>query len=309
MKFDIITIGESLVELSTDEKLKDAECLHKYFGGDAIACAVSAKRLGSEVGFVTKIGNDAFKEFLLNAWKEEGLDISQVGECDERNGLYLIARPTYNQKEFAYYRKKIAPSKLSVDDINPDYIKNAKIIYSSGVTQSLSVSAREAVKKAFEAAKDMQILTSYDPNYIPALSSFDDAKECLDEVIPYVDILFLSARHDLQLAGIESVDTAIKYFWDKGVSTVVIKSGMEQGYYIGYNGTISFTEFYTNDVCDTTCSGDAFNGGFLHGITHGCTPLEASRLASVVAGLQAKGIGAIKSIPYHDEVYSIFKGG
>lgn len=309
MRFDIITIGESLVELSTDEKLKDAECLHKYFGGDAIACAVSAKRLGSEVGFVTKIGNDAFKEFLLNAWKEEGLDISQVSECDERNGLYLIARPTYNEKEFAYYRKKIAPSKLSVDDINLDYIKNAKIIYSSGVTQSLSVSAREAVKKAFEAAKDMQILTSYDPNHIPALSSFDDAKECLDEVIPYVDILFLSARHDLQLAGIESVDAAIKYFWDKGVSTVVIKSGLEQGYYIGYNGTISFTEFYTNDVCDTTCSGDAFNGGFLHGITHGCTPIEASRLASVVAGLQAKGIGAIKSIPYHDEVYSIFKGG
>ena len=98
---DIIAIGESLVELSTDEKLKDAECLHKYFGGDALATAVTAVRLGSRVGFITKLGNDAFKDFLLDGWRHEGLDISQVSFADERNGLYLIARPSYTEKEFA----------------------------------------------------------------------------------------------------------------------------------------------------------------------------------------------------------------
>ena len=39
------------------------------------------------------------------------------------------------------------------------------------------------------------------------------------------------------------------------------------------------------------------------------TPFEASRFASIVAGLQAKGIGAIKSIPYKNEVYGIFERG
>ena len=42
-KLDIITIGESLVELSAEEKLKDAEYLYKYYGGDALATAVSSK--------------------------------------------------------------------------------------------------------------------------------------------------------------------------------------------------------------------------------------------------------------------------
>lgn len=307
-KLDIIAIGESLVELSTDEKLKDAECLHKYFGGDALATAVAAQRLGSKVGFVTKLGNDAFKNFLLEGWRSEGLDISQVTLAEERNGLYLIARPNCKEKEFAYYRKKTAPAKLSVDDISENYIENSKIIYASGITQSLSLSAREAVKKSFEIAHEAHILTAYDPNFNPEISSLDDAKECFEEVISNVDILFISTKHDMDILGITSIDAAIKYLWDKGVSAVIIKSAADNGYYIGYNGTITFTEFYTNDVCDTTCSGDAFNGGFLHGITHGCTYIEAAQLASIVAGLQAKGIGAIKSIPHREEVYSVFKG-
>lgn len=307
-KLDIIAIGESLVELSTEEKLKDAECLHKYFGGDALATAVTAVRLGSKVGFITKLGNDAFKDFLLEGWKEEGLDISQVTFANERNGLYLIARPSYLEKEFAFYRKKTAPAKLSVEDISEEYISNSKVVYSTGITQALSLSAREVVKKSLELAHNMQLFAAYDPNFISSVSTLEEAREYFDEVISNVDILFMSAKHDLPILGIESIDASIKYLWDKGVSIVVIKSGLDKGYYIGYNGNITFIDFYTTDVSDTTCSGDVFNGAFLHGITHGCPPIESTRLASIAAGIQAKGIGAIKSIPYHDEVYSIFKG-
>lgn len=307
-KLDITVIGEGLVELSTDNSLKNAECLQKYYGGDVLATAVAAKRSGSKVGFITKLGDDAFKDYLLESWKNEGLDVSNVTLTNERNGLYLIARPNYSHKEFAYYRKKIAPAKLSVDDISADYIENSKIIYASGITQSLSVSAREAVRKSFELAHEFGNQTAYDPNFIPEISSADDAKEYFEEIIHNTDILFMSTKRDFELLGIESVDTAIKLLWDRGVSIVVVKSSHDNGYYTGYNGNISFTEFYTHDVVDTTCSGDAFNGGFLHAVLHGLNTIEATRFASIVAGLQAKGIGAIKSIPYGEQVYSIFKG-
>lgn len=307
-KLDIIAMGECLVELSTDLSLQDAECLNKYFGGDALTTAVAAARLGSRVGFITKLGNDAFKNFFINAWKSEGLDTSQVTAIDERNGLYLIARPDAQGKEFAYYRKKIAPTKLSINDISEEYIASSKIVYASGITQSLSLSAREAVKAAFQIAKEKNILTAYDPNFLPQISTIDDAREYFDEILPHVDILFMSAKYDLDILGIESIDAVIKHLWDNGVSIVVIKSATENGYYTGYNGVIKFTEFYTHDVCDTTCSGDVFNGGFMHGITSGCTPFEATELASIAAGMQAKGIGAIKSIPYHRDVYSAFRG-
>ena len=63
-KLDIITIGESLIELSTSESLKTAESLNKFYGGDTLTTAIAALRLGSKVGFISRIGMDCFKDYL-----------------------------------------------------------------------------------------------------------------------------------------------------------------------------------------------------------------------------------------------------
>lgn len=308
-KLDIVALGESLVELSTNAKMADAGCLYKYYGGDALATAIAALRAGSKVGFITRVGNDPFKDFLIEGWQNEGLDVSQVKFSNESNGLYIIARPSLNEKEIIYYRKKIAPSKLSIEDIDVEYIKNSNVFYASGITQSLSPSTGEAVEFAFKKAKENEVMTAYDPNYYSAITTADEAKENFSRVIPYVDVLFMNTKHDtINILEIESPENIIKKLWDMGVSIIVLKSIDNKGYYTGYNGNIMFTDFYTSDYIDTTCSGDAFNGGYLHALTHGFTPFEAAKFASIVAGLQAQGIGAIKSIPYKDEVYTIYRG-
>jgi 2-dehydro-3-deoxygluconokinase len=308
-KLDIVAIGESLVELSTNAKMSTAGCLYKYYGGDALATSISALRMGSKVGFITRVGNDPFKEFLLDSWQNEGLDISQVKLSNEANGVYIIARPTLDEKEVVYYRKKIAPSKLSIDDIDPEYIKNSSMFYASGITQSLSPSTNEAVEYAFKIAKENGVITAYDPNYYASITMPDEAKENFMRVADNIDILFISTKHDIiNILDIESPENIIKKLWDMGIQTVVLKASDKKGYYTGYNGNIVFTDFYTKEYVDTTCSGDAFNGGFLHALTHGFTHFEAVKFASIVAGLQAKGIGAIKSIPYKDDVYTIYRG-
>ncbi len=307
-KLDIVAVGESLIELSTNSKMMTAGCLYKYYGGDALAAAIASLRMGSKVGFITRVGNDPFKDFLLESWKTEGLDISQVKLSNESNGLYIIARPTLDQKEIVYYRKKIAPSKLSIDDIDEEYIKNAGVVYASGITQSLSPSANEAVEFAFKTAKENSVMTAYDPNYYSAITTSEEAKENFNRVNPYTDILFMSLKDAVRILEVDSPENIIKKLWDTGIQIVVLKSGEHSGYYTGYNGNIVFTEFYTTEYIDTTCSGDAFNGAFLHALTHGFTPFESVKFASIAAGLQAKGIGAIKSIPYKDEVYSIYRG-
>ncbi len=307
-KLDIVAIGESLIELSSDEKLCCSECLYKYYGGDALATAIAALRAGSRVGFITRVGNDVFKDFLMDSWQSEGLDISQVKLTNEPNGIYFIARPHDSDKELAYYRRKIAPSKLSIEDISEDYISNSKVLYSTGTTMSLSLSASEAVMKAFKIAKEKNITTAFDPNYSSRLSTPDDARENFNNIIPYVDILFMNDKYDTtNILEIDSAENIIKKLWDLGSSTVIIKSGQKGGYYTGYSGNVYFTEFFTRDIVDTTCTGDAFNGGYLHAITHGYTPVEATKFASVIAGLQATGIGAIKSIPYKNDIEEALK--
>lgn len=307
---DIITIGESLVELSANSTMASTACFYKYYGGDALATAIAALRAGSKTGFITRVGDDSFKDFLLESWQQEGLDISNVKITGEPNGLYIIARPNFEEKEIAYYRKKIAPSKLSIEDINEDYIKSAGVIYASGITQSLSPSANEAVEYAYKIAKNNGILAAYDPNYYSAITTPQEAKENFSRISQYIDILFMNTKHDtINILEIDSPENIIKSLWDMGIQTVVLKSADNCGYYTGHKGNIIFSEFYTTDILDTTCSGDAFNGGFLHAVTSGYTPFEAAKFAAITAGLQAKGIGAIKSIPYKDEVYSIYRGG
>lgn len=306
---DILTIGESLIELSTNSNMAQAGCLNKYYGGDALATAIAALRMGSQVGFITRLGNDPFKNYLMDSWQNEGLDISQVKISNESNGLYIIARPNINEKEIIYYRKKTAPSKLSLEDIDSEYIKSAKILYASGITQSLSPSANEAVEFAFKTAKENGLTTAYDPNYYSAITTTEEAKDNFFRINQYVDILFMNTNHDsINILEINSPENIIKKIWDMGINTIILKSKGEQGYYTGYNGNIIFTEFHSRDYIDSTCSGDTFNGAFLHAICHGFTPFEATKFASIAAGLQAQSIGAIKSIPNKEQVYNLYRG-
>ena len=306
-KLDLITIGESLIELSSDKSLAYADTLEKYYGGDTLCTAVAASRLGSKAGYITRVGNDPFREFLMDSWQSEGLDISQIKLIDGFNGVYFVGHPEFGAKEFVYYRKKTAATKLSVGDISQEYILSADVIYATGVTQSLSLNAKEAVKKAFMIASEHNMSTSYDPNYDCRLWSTEDAKDAMSELEPYIDIMFLSLEHDVvKLFEIDSPDKCIKHLWDKGIGTVVVKSAKDKGYFVGYEGDIIFVNFYTEEVSDSTGSGDAFNGAFLHGLNSGMTPFEAAKLASIVAGLQCHGMGAIKSIPYKEQVYAAY---
>jgi 2-dehydro-3-deoxygluconokinase len=306
---DIIVIGESLVEFCTNEKLAYAETLHKYYGGDVLNTAVTASRLGSRVGFLTKVGNDHFRDYLMDSWQAENIDISCIKIVEGYNGLYIVSREEENKKAFAYYRKKSAATTLSIEDINEEIIERSSIVYSTGITQSLSSSANAAVKKAFSIAGDKDCLVAYDPNYKATLMDIEGAKAAMEEVIEYVDVLILSHIHDAEkLIDINSPDKIIKYFWDRGVATIAVKMGQE-GCTIGHNGEINRVPHRDVEVIDTTGTGDAFNGGFLHGLAKGLTPFEAGKLATIVASEQAKGWGAIKSIPSREQVLAEYKKG
>ena len=302
-KIDIAIIGECLIELSANGSLADTSTLNKYFGGDTVTTAVTIARMGGAVTYLTKVGNDGFSEFIISSLKKEHIDTSLIKTNDEQNGMYILSK-TQDKKELLYYKRKTAATKLSIEDISEDCIKKLKLVYSTGVVQSLSAGARELVRETFKLAKANDVLTAYDPNYTSCFMNSSDTREYFEEIVEYTDIIFLSLKNDAtQLYDVDSMDKIMKYFWDKGVKIVVVKSHIHNGYYTGYKGEISFTEFYnTSKAIDTTASGDVFNGGFLYALTTGRTPADSAKFAAVVSGLQTQNYGAIQAIPYKDAV-------
>ena len=302
-KIDIAIIGECLIELSANGSLADTSTLNKFFGGDTVTTAVAVARLGGNVTYLTKVGNDGFSEFIISSLQKENIDTSLIKTNEEQNGMYIVSH-TLDNKEVLYYKRKTAATKLCIEDLSEEVIKKLKLVYSTGVVQSLSASSRELVKESFRLAKANDVLTAYDPNYTSCFMNSSDTKELFEEIIEYTDIIFLSLKNDaVRLYEVESVDKIMNYMWDKGVKIVVIKSHIDNGYYTGYNGDISFTEFYnTQKAIDTTASGDVFNGGFLYALTNGYAPSEAAKFAAVVSGLQTQNYGAIQAIPYRETV-------
>ena len=298
-KTDIAIIGECLIELTSNGSLAESSTLNKYFGGDTVTTAIAVARMGGKVSYVTKVGNDGFSEFILSSLQKENVDTSLIKTNDEQNGMYIIAN-NQDKKELLYYKRKTAATKLSIEDLPEDFIKQTKLIYSTGIVQSLSASSRELVRESFRIARENEVITAYDPNYTSCFMSSADTKELMEEIVDYTDIIFLSLKGDaIRLYEIDSIEQIMKYLWDKGVKIVVIKSHIDNGYYTGYQGTITFTEFYnTTKAVDVTASGDVFNGGFLYAVTSGYQPADAAKFASVVSGLQTQNYGAIQSIPY-----------
>src|SRR5579859_1405923 len=99
---DLLAFGECMVEMFADEPLAEARIFTKTFGGDSCNAAVAAARLGTSTGYLTRVGDDPFGPFLLNAWRRHGLDTSHCRLVPGFNGVYFIALTPEGERQFTY---------------------------------------------------------------------------------------------------------------------------------------------------------------------------------------------------------------
>lgn len=305
---DIISIGECMVELFSSEPLASATSFRKSYGGDALNLLVAASRLGSSTSFVSRLGDDPFAAYLLESWQAEGIDTSQVKLAPGFNGLYFVSLLAGGEREFTYYRKGSAASTMDPGDLDPAALRQCKLLHVSGITQAISPTCRAAVLEAVRLAKEGGALVSYDPNFRPKLWSIEEARQGLEEVLPYTDIILPNAPTETeQLVAKPSPHAAIHYFRERGVKVIAIKLG-PWGCALGAQGHIAIIPAIApRGVLDTTGAGDAFNGGFLHGLVRGLDPWEAARIGVVVSGLKVAGRGAVASLPSKREVEEVLQ--
>lgn len=311
-EFDIVSIGECLVELYSEKSFADTEIFRKDYGGDTITVLVAASRLGSRTGYITRVGEDHFAPFLLQGWLNERIDLSLVKVIPGlKNGVCFDSAFSGGGHNTAYYREGSAASTLSVDDIKTEYVAAGKCLHVSGVSQALSMSSRDMVYEACRLVKENKTgEVSYDPHYRSGLWPVQEAKVAFQEILPFVDILFLKHPFESEeLIGIEDPDALIKALWQQGVRVVALKTG-KQGCIVGerHSRVIGRVEaFNAGGVVDRTGSGDVFCGAFLHGITRGYDIFQAAWLGNIMAALKMRRHGTIAALPKHNDVYQVFE--
>ncbi len=304
---DLISIGECMIELFSEDPIEEADTFTRSLAGDSFNICVAAQRLGVSAGYITRLGNDPFAPYLLNTWNSLGIDTGHVSVVEGFNAVHFVALMPNGDREFVYYRSGSAPTTLRPDDLDPDYIGAAKVLHCSGIAQAISESARETVLSAARIAKERGLKVSYDPNYRHQLWSPEELREAASELIPFVDYFLPNSSDDAPaLIGSDDPVAMVNHYRDLGVPVVAVTSG-EDGAVIGSeDGIIEIPAYSPGGPIDTTGAGDAFNGGFIHGLLNGMSAADAGRLGTATAGLKLRRRGAIAGMPTREEAFRIF---
>lgn len=305
---DLISIGECMIELFSEEPIEEADTFTRSLAGDSFNICVAAQRLGTSAGYITRLGDDPFAGYLLNTWNSLGIDTSQIRVVEGFNAVHFVALMPDGNREFVYYRSGSAPTTLCPEDLDAEYIGAAKVLHCSGIAQAISESARATVLAAARMAKERGLKVSYDPNYRHQLWGREDMREAASELLPYVDYFLPNCSDDAPaLIGSDDPYETVRHYREMGVPVVAVTNGGD-GAAIGHeDGIVEVPAHSPGGPIDTTAAGDAFNGGFIHGLLNGMSVEDAGRLGMVTAGLKLRQRGAIGGMPSVEEAMGVFE--
>ena len=298
MQPDIIAIGEPMFELSAEEEgsLSEVRRFVAGWGGDTSNFSIAASRAGARVGYLTRLGDDAFGDSFINLWQREGIDVSRIVKDPEAfTAAYFISRKG-KQHHFTYFRKGSAASRMTPEFLPRDFIASAKLLHISGISQAISVSACDTMAAAITLARAAGRLVSYDPNFRPQLWSLDRAREVIHKTCRQADLIFPSLDEARLLTGLASPDEIARFYLGLGPKVVVVKLGAEGALLATTDDLCTFPPNKVNAI-DLSGAGDTFDGAFVARYLAGW-PLDACvRFANAAAAITTTGLGCVTPVP------------
>lgn len=303
---DVLTFGESMVVFSPNINgpLRHVHTFSKSLGGAESNVATALAKLNHSAGWFSKVSDDEFGRFVISSIKAEGVDTSGVIIDKERpTGLLFKERYQRSNPNVYYYRKNSAASSLSSEDIDEEYIKQAKILHITGITPALSESCRRAVYRAIEIAKENKILVSFDPNIRLKLWTIDEARKILVDIASKADIVMPGLDEAELLVGLTNKDDVADFFLNKEAKIVAVKLGSEGCYIKDKKEGVKVAGYNVSDLIqDTAGAGDGFAAGFLAGYLEKLSLKEIGQYANGVGAMATLVQGDMEGYPYYDQL-------
>lgn len=261
-------------------------------GGKGANQAVAAARLGGEVTFISKVGNDVFGKQASQLFDEEGINTFYLFSDEELpSGVALI---TVDKKG----ENSIVVASGANSNLFPSDIKDALPgIKDAGIVLMQLEIPMETVHYVVKYARESGIRVILNP--APMNDLTPDLLKCIDILTP-------NKTEAEMLTGIKVNDTedakrAADAIHKMGVRNVVITLGAS-GAVVKGNDSAGIVPAPIVEAIDTTAAGDVFNGALSVAISDGKELKEAVRFACDAAALSVTRMGAQSSIPYRSEM-------
>ena len=254
--------------------------------------------LGTQVGFISKIGGDPLGKMALDRLSVVGVDTSCVkqGTSKTSTGLTVVLPHAHDRYMLTYPGTMF---EMQYSDIDMDYVLGARHLHLSSFF--LHRALRPRIPDLFRQAKEAGLTTSLDTN--------DDPEDLwgpdLNEVLKYVDVFLPNEREAKKIARTEDPSQALNQL--AGLAkVVVIKRGSSPSLCRSGNQEWSCAPPFA-EVVDDVGAGDTFDSAFVHLYLRGAKLDDCLAFANIAAAYSVTKAGGTEAFRDRADLFSFMR--
>ena len=309
---DVVTFGEALVVFVAPPSvpLASATRFHRTVAGAEFNVAIGLARLGHEVSFIGRVGDDPHGQLALRALRAERVNTDGL-LVDPSAPTGMLVRDAHADRPVTvtYFRTGSAGSRLHAEQVTGHLIRSARILVATGITAVLSPSARDATFAAVQTARDAGVLVVVDPNIRRKLAPLADQLDDLRRLCAFADVVIAGEDEAAAISGISGPDPKVAgFFLDRGSQLVVIKRGAAGAW--ASDGLSCWPQpAFPVRAVDPVGAGDAFAAGLLSALLTGLPIADALVRAAACGAMAVAVAGDCEGAPTLAEVGRFLEDG
>lgn len=302
----IMLVGEPMGLFIAQEEgaLEDVKTFTSAVAGAEFNVAVGLSRLGFNVKYLTKLGQDPFGRRIVKTMEQNGIDTSLITYCDNRaTGFMLKAKTSHGDPQIHYFRKGSASSSICREDIDNIDFSDISILHMTGILPPLSDTTMEASSYLMHKAREAGLTIFFDPNLRPQL--WPDEKtmvETVNSLASHSDYFLPGCKEGSMLIGTCDPQKIASHYLSLGVKAVVVKIGAKGAYAATKDGGFSCPTYYAKKIVDTVGAGDGFAAGVISAVAEGLPLYEAVRCGNAIGTIQVMSVGDNDGLPTREQL-------
>lgn len=294
---DVAILGGAAVDwvaevdaLPRKDSIALAHTYRRFAGGSAANVAVGLARLGYRTGFVGKLGDDEYGQWLLQAFADDGVDTGallvergrQSASCfiavDAEGERMIVAIPGASLLE-------------DVTELDMEYLHRARMLYVGPAYPRVAATAMRVLHRGGGTVF-----------YAPSGAWGPEGLASIRPLVEHADVLLLSRTEAEALLGPCSPAQTVRTLQQAGARIVIETLGLEGATILAAGDPTAVPAFPVSDVRDTTGAGDAFAAGLIAGFLAGLDWGAAARMGCATAALKIVHLGARSGLPSPEQV-------
>ena len=255
-------------------------------GGPAATAAVAAAKLGAEVDFIGRVGDDETGRRLLAELESLGVNTRYTRVFKgARSSQSAVLVDASGERVIANYPSPDLPAEA-------DWLQD--VDFSQWDIVLADVRWHDGAKQAFIRARQQGVTTLLDADVTP---------QDIAELIALSDHAAFSAPGLRRLTQLDEAEDALKKAQTLTNGHVYVTQGRDGCFWLE-SGRLCHQPGFEVEVVDTTGAGDVFHGALAVSLAQQASAADAVRFASAVAALKCTRPGGRAGIPDCDQTRS-----